>query len=260
MGRFRIFNHDVTVSSSDLNQRINGNEMMKYLRTKAPSKKDSNVIVDYNKLEVVYFKSYQEFINATRSYLKNNPNCYQCADTPSSIVDGKNSEICYDELYKHIKDCTLDYCNQCEKILKMNDCLEGMFPYGHFNNENPEPVFSFPAKVKIDECGEKKKCPQYVYCKCPPNMTQKCCYYDELFPSQFSQVNLIKDPSNPGKSSCPERTIKNSIHAYSVFPRIKAMRKKQMNQPKLGTSIKKPRTITKYNKELRKYETIELSI
>ena len=38
MGRFRIFNQNPAVSSSDLNQRIKGNEMMRYLREKDPEK------------------------------------------------------------------------------------------------------------------------------------------------------------------------------------------------------------------------------
>ena len=99
MGRFRVFNHGNTVSSSDLNQRLKGNEMMKYLRQKAPDKLDNNVIVDYSKSEVVYFKTYQEFINATRSYLRNNPDCFKCADTPSNMTQGLHSELCYCLLY-----------------------------------------------------------------------------------------------------------------------------------------------------------------
>ena len=58
MGRFRVFNHGTTVASSDLNQRKKGNEMMKYLREKAPDKEDQGVVVDYSKLEIIYFKSF----------------------------------------------------------------------------------------------------------------------------------------------------------------------------------------------------------
>ena len=45
MGRFRVFNHRTTVSSSDLNQRLKGNEMMKYLRDKAPQKQDNAIMI-----------------------------------------------------------------------------------------------------------------------------------------------------------------------------------------------------------------------
>ena len=175
MGRFRVFNHGNTVSSSDLNQRLKGNEMMKYLRQKAPDKLDNNVIVDYSKSEVVYFKTYQEFINATRSYLRNNPDCFKCADTPSNMTQGLHSELCYDELYGHVRDCSLDYCNKCERILKTNDCLEGLFPYGHFNNNKQPDTFVFPTKIKIDNCAEKPKCGKYVYCKCPTTITRPPC-------------------------------------------------------------------------------------
>tara|TARA_X000001036_G_scaffold439750_1_gene492096 strand:+ start:1101 stop:1880 length:780 start_codon:yes stop_codon:yes gene_type:complete len=259
MGRFRVFNHGATVSSSDLNQRKKGSEMMKYLRGKAPEKEDQGVIVDYSKLEVVYFKSYQEFMNTTRNYLKHNPYCFECADVPSSLIDGLESELCYDELYAHVRDCTLDYCNQCEKILKTNDCLEGLFPYGHYNNNDKPDTFMFPTKIKLDECGEKKTCPKYVYCKCPPKMNEKCCYYEELFPSQFKHVNVVKHPSKKENKHCENKVVTKNINEFSIFPRFTRLPKK-ISQPKTTIPLKKPRTITKYNKELRRYEEIELSI
>ena len=259
MGRFRVFNHQTTVSSSDLNQRLKGNEMMKYLRDKAPQKKDNSIIVDYSKAEVVYFNNYQEFINATRSYLRNNPHCFECADVPSNMVEGLHSELCYDELYAHVRDCTLDYCNKCERILKTKDCLEGLFPYGHYNNNKNPDTFEFPIKVKIDECAKKPECRKYVYCKCPNTMTKNCCVYEELFPSQFKQVNLIRNSSNK-KVSCSKNTITKSINAFSIFPRFKMQPKKHFYQSKKNVDIKKPRTITKYNKELRRYEDVELSV
>ena len=260
MGRFRVFNHGNTVSSSDLNQRLKGNEMMKYLRQKAPDKLDNNVIVDYSKSEVVYFKTYQEFINATRSYLRNNPDCFKCADTPSNMTQGLHSELCYDELYGHVRDCSLDYCNKCEQILKSNDCLDGMFPYGHYNNNSKTDTLSFPSKVKIDSCGEKPSCPKYVYCKCPEKMNDKCCVYEERFPSQFKTVSIIKNPSNTRKPSCANSIVQKNINAFSIFPRIKVQPKKHFYQPKTTINIKKARTITKYNKELRRYEDVELSL
>lgn len=260
MGRFRVFNHGNTVSSSDLNQRKKGNEMMKYLREKAPEKEDQGVIVDYSNLEIVYFKSYQEFMNATRSYLNNNPNCFTCADVPSSLTDGLESELCYDELYAHVRDCTLDYCNKCEKILKTDDCLEGLFPYGHFNNNNnSSETFSFPAKIKLDECGEKQACAKYVYCKCGPKMDDKCCYYEELYPSQFKKISQVRHPSISNKDNCGSDAVTKNINAFSIFPRIKASAKKQFHQ-KTNPNVKQPRKITKYNKVLRRYEEIEIGV
>ena len=260
MGRFRVFNHQNTVSSSELNQRLKGNEMMKYLRDKSPQKEDNNTIVDYSKLEVVYFNSYQQFINATKSYLRNNPDCFECADVPSNMIEGLKSELCYDELYAHVRDCTLDYCNKCERILKTNDCLEGLFPYGHFNNNKQPDTFVFPTKIKIDNCAEKPKCGKYVYCKCPTTMNKECCVYEELFPSQFKQVNILRNPSNSKKPSCSNSTITKSINAFSIFPRFKLQPKKHFYQPKTTVDIKKPRRITKYNRELRRYEDVELSV
>ena len=90
-------------------------------------------------------------------------------------------------------------------------------------------------------------------------MTKKCCVYEELFPSQFKQVNLIRNSSNK-KVSCSKNTITKSINAFSIFPRLKMQPKKHFYQPKTGVDIKKPRTITKYNKELRRYEDVELSV
>ena len=56
MGRFRVFNHQNTVSSSELNQRLKGNEMMKYLRDKSPQKEDNNTIVTgIKKINAVLF-------------------------------------------------------------------------------------------------------------------------------------------------------------------------------------------------------------
>ena len=119
MGRFRVFSKKETLSSSDLNQRKNGDEMMKYLRSKAPKKLDNNVIVNYHNLEVIYFKSYQAFMNATKSYYDHLSCCYECGDTPVKLEDGVHSEICYDELYQHIKDCDKNDCKECDKILRI---------------------------------------------------------------------------------------------------------------------------------------------
>ena len=192
-------------------------------------------------------------IRDSRSYLKNNPNCFNCAEVPSSLVQGLESELCYDELYAHVRDCTLEYCNKCEKILKTNDCLEGLFPYGHFNtNKASSDTFSFPAKIKLDECGEKQACAKYVYCKCASNTKDNCCYYEELFPSQFKNVNLVRHPSKKENNHCGNNAVTKNINAFSIFPRITRAPKK-FYQQKTNMSVKKPRTITKYNKELTPY-------
>ncbi len=251
MGRFRVFNQNPAVCSSDLNQRIKGNEMMRYLREKDPEKLDDNLVVDYNNAEVVYFNSYQEFINATKSYLRNNPDCFKCADVPLNIIDGINSELCYDELYSHLKGCMLDYCNKCEKILKINECSEGLFPYGHFNNNTKVDTFMFPAKVKIDVCDTKQPCQRYVYCKCPPTMEKKCCIYELTYPNQHKKVSVVSNRSN--------NYMEPNINSFSIFPRFKENRKNYLYENK-KSHMKKPRIIKKYNKELRRYENIETGI
>ena len=144
--------------------------------------------------------------------------------------------------------------------MKTNDCLEGLFPYGHFNtNKASSDTFSFPAKIKLDECGEKQACAKYVYCKCASNTKDNCCYYEELFPSQFKNVSQIRHPSIANKDNCGNALVRKNINAFSIFPRIKEVAKKQYHQ-KRNPNIKQPRKITKYNKKLRRYEEIELSV
>lgn len=259
MGRFRVFNENYVISSSDLNQRKNGNEMMRYLREKDPHKLDNNLVVDYNNADIVYFNSYQEFINATKSYLRNNPDCFKCADVPLNIVDGIQSELCYDELYAHVKGCVIDHCNKCEKILKINKCSEGLFPYGHFNNNKKVETFMFPTKVKIDVCDTKKPCQKYIYCKCPPKMDTKCCRYELSFPNQHKHVSTIRYPSMEHKKDYIDNRINENITTFSIFPRFKETRKNYLYKNK-QSHIKKPRILRKYNKELQRYEDIELGI
>ena len=252
MGRFRVFNQNPVISSSDLNQRKKGNEMMRYLREKDPYKLDNNVVVNYNNAEIVYFNSYQEFINAAKSYLRNNPNCFKCADVPLNIIDGIHSEISYDELYSHVKGCTLEHCNKCEKILKIKDCTQGLYPYGHFNNNNKADIFMFPAKVKIDVCQNKVPCQKYVYCKCPDNMNINCCNYDISYPNQHNHVSVQSTQSS-------DTEINHSINSFSVYPKINEISNTTIFDNKTYT-VKTPRVLTKYNKELGRYEEIKLGV
>ena len=61
------------------------------------------------------------------------------------------------------------------------------------------------------------------------------------------------------KDNCGPAAVTKNINAFSIFPRIKQVAKKQYHQ-KHNPNIKQPRKITKYNKKLRRYEEIELSV
>ena len=54
--------------------------------------------------------------------------------------------------------------------------------------------------------------------------------------------------------------IFQNVPDFSIFPRFHQSVSKSYYTPKTSVPVKKPRTITKYNKELKRYEDIELSI
>ena len=252
MGRFRTFNNNVSISSSDLNEKKKGNELIKYMRIKDVLKLDDSFVLNYNNNEVVQYKTYQEFLITAKAYLRQHYNCDNCADIPKTIKESKYSELCYDDLYTHVHGCIVDNCQKCEKTLKFDNCVNHLYPYGKYNNSQPNGQFAFPVKVILDSCNDKKKCANYVYCKCPDTMDKDCCYYNEIYPGQDKEIKNIRLPTN--------KQTHNASQDYAIFPRIPNKRDdiEYINQLDNVNKLKKTRTIKKYNKKLRKYEIIEL--
>lgn len=252
MGRFRAFNENVSITSSDLNEKKKGNELIKYMRMKNEFKLDDCFVLNYNTNEVVQYKSYQDYLLTAKAYLRQNSNCDKCADVPKSIKESKYSELCYDDMYRHVHGCIVNHCQDCEKTLKIDNCVNHLYPYGKFNNSQPNGQFAFPVKVVLDSCNDKKECAKYVYCKCPDTMHKHCCYYKEVYPTQHKEKINVRLPSN--------KEPHDSSQDYAIFPRIPNKRNDMDCIKKIDSvnKFKKSRTIQKYNKKLRKYEIIEL--
>jgi hypothetical protein len=145
-----------------------------------------------NAKKIYNYTSYETLINLSKIASSLNPDCRECADVPTNLLNGLQSEICYNELYE--SECTkLESedrwcgCARCLKIPIINDCYDKtgiLFPYGRFNNSNKSPEIKIHSLKNIScECVEKLECSEYILCQCSPLVENcECCKYTTTMP------------------------------------------------------------------------------
>ena len=201
MGRFRtISNQRETQNSSEFNKKRSGLARLKYARSIIDTdKKTNNFSLCCNR--IVTFQDYNSLIDLHKIQASVEPNCYECADVPVTLHNGLESEICYNEYFKTINELKNHPC-KCINLHKINLCKEEkgkMFPYGHFNNNNPSLHYNLHRKLILC-CQERKPCPVYIFCKCPPDTQDcKCCDYSVTFPFQDKFLHYTVSGCNDAK-------------------------------------------------------------
>ena len=179
------------------------------------------------------FKNYKMMINLLITQATLNKKCYTCLDVPSTLDNGLTSEI---NLQNLDKCCIPNDVNFCD-VLK-----NSLYPYGNFNNNNPNINYSLKRKLTLI-CDEKKLCPTYIYCKCKEcNVNCKCCDYTVVFPYKNTFLSYkVSGCNNPelynllnNRGNNPNLTYekylerlnqekhieKNSIYLYSKYNHI----------------------------------------
>ena len=202
-------------NSSDFNSyysNINTLSLLKFARSHHSSHNNSfNPLFSLNQCDInpslkniVYYKSYDTLINLSKISSLLNPSSSSCADVPLNLINGLQSEVCYNELYE--TDCTklnpenkFCGCARCLKIPIINNCHEKtgkMYPYGRFNNSIKNPAIKINSLKCINsECEEKLKCPTYIMCKCSTyNKNCDCCKFTTTTP--FDEESNIKYTDN----------------------------------------------------------------
>jgi hypothetical protein len=171
------------LNTSTNNNNINPNFLMNECPSTTPKCKSKKI---YN------YTSYETLINLSKIASSLNPDCRECADVPSDLLNGLQSELCYKEIYE--PKCTrLESdnrwcgCARCLKIPIINNCSEKtgkLFPYARFNNSNKSPAIEIHSLKNIScECVEKLECPEYILCQCSPLVQNcECCKYTTTMP------------------------------------------------------------------------------
>lgn len=179
-------------------------------------KKDKYKEICQPAIYIAVFENYSSMIDLLLEQATLDDKCYNCADVPITLNNALTSEFCFDDYFDSISKLTPHPC-KCLPIKSVDICkLENyvLYPYGHFNNNNPDVNKALKRKLILN-CSKKDPCPTYVYCKCPPNETNcKCCDYTVTFPFKDTFVsyvvsgchgaklyNLINNPgNNPNKT------------------------------------------------------------
>jgi hypothetical protein len=153
-----------------------------------------------NAKKIYNYNSYETLINLSKIASTLNPNCRECADVPTNLLNGLQSELCYNEVYE--SECTKlesedrwNGCARCLKIPIMNNCLDKtgiLFPYGRFNNAHKSPAIEIHSLRNIScECVENLECPFYVLCQCSSNVENcESCKYTTTTPFD-EKTNVI---------------------------------------------------------------------
>jgi len=211
MGRYRTFANDEQKDFNQYYDKINGKTIYKYARTHSseynnyinpnflmnncPSTTDMNE--DTTRKGILIYKDYKTLINLSKTASYLNPACNVCADVPTQLNDGLQSEICYDKLYRTYND---NPCSNGKKIAIIDICKEKSgisYPYGVFNNNKKNPPIQIHSIKDLQPCQDNLRCKSYQYCKCPPWMDCKLCKYKVVTPiDENSNITYIEDNYN----------------------------------------------------------------
>lgn len=164
--------------SSDYNNYINPN----FLMNNCPSTTAMDTDEDTTRKSIVKYKDYETLINLSKTASYLNPACNACADVPTQLNDGLQSEICYDTLYKTY---TVHPCSGKTKIAIIDVCKEKSgvaYPYGVFNNNKKNPPIQIHSVIDLHPCQEHLRCKSYKFCKCPPWLDCKFCNFKVVTP------------------------------------------------------------------------------
>jgi hypothetical protein len=165
---------------------------------------------------IAFFNNYNMMINLLKEQASLDNNCYKCKSVPITLDEALASEFEYNNNFKILnsinnhpcKSSILKYEEQCKLFSKK------LYPYGEFNNNNPDINISLRRKLLLN-CDNKKPCPTKIYCKCSSKDNNcNCCEYIVTFPfkdtflsytvSKYTNeylYNLIKNPGkNPNKN------------------------------------------------------------
>lgn len=196
-------------SFSDLYSKKNALTNYQYARSASTAQNNSKNIAfstcpAFHK-SIFWYKSHGTRINLSKISAFLDPNCSDCADVPVNLLNGIQSEVCYNELYEpgctklSAEDDRYCGCARCLKIPIINSCAEKtgkMFPYGRFNNSIKNPAIQIQALKNIDiYCQETLECQSYIMCQCSPyNKNCECCKFSTTTP--FDANSNIKYVEN----------------------------------------------------------------
>ena len=170
---------------------------------------------------IATFNNYNSMINLLLEQATLDNQCFSCPDVPITLNNALTSEFCFDDYFNSISKLTPHPC-KCLPIRDIDICqLEShkLYPYGHFNNNNPNVNKALRRRLILN-CNKKEPCPTYIYCKCPPDQINcKCCDYTVSFPFKGTFVNYVVSGckgkelwtlvNNPGNN--PNKTYSNYL-------------------------------------------------
>ena len=95
MGRFRVFNNkDNTTTSSEYNKQKEGIAILKDLRSKNTSDQLEDFSINFCDGTIIYYKSYDIFINTVKIYNSVNPICENCDNSKNYLKFPSKIKIC----------------------------------------------------------------------------------------------------------------------------------------------------------------------
>lgn len=164
MGRFRTLAINNEINYNDLYNRKKGIALIENARDLKICNNPSYKI-NVNTHNFYNYSDFSTYYTIANTYSGVNTECIPCLDYPLNLVDGLNSEICYDEL---IDDEDLKHPCIKFNLYKVDECIEEgtLYPYAKYNNKNNWGRLSYlHAKINPMLC-EKLLCKKYKYCEC----------------------------------------------------------------------------------------------
>lgn len=230
MGRYRTFANDdpkdfnqyynklkgettykyARTHSSEYNNYINPNFVMNNCPSTSAMNAHADADADTTRKSIINYKNYQTLINLSKTASYLNPACNICADVPTQLNDGLQSEICYDTLYRTYN---VNPCNGETKIAIVDICKEKSgiaYPYGLFNNNKKNPPIQIHSIKDLHPCQEHLRCKSYKYCKCPSWLDCKFCNYKVVTPIS-EKINITYTTDN-----CSDQKETNELQNDNV--------------------------------------------
>jgi hypothetical protein len=194
MGRYRVFSKcPAPLCYTEYYEKKDSTTILKFARSIVHTDKKTDNFkmccercspLESSDCYISVFQNYASLIKLLKREAELDKNCNSCADIPLTMLNGLESEICFDEFYETIDNFDENNC-KCLNVRSVNNCIEKLgklYPYGHFNNNCKSPNISLKRKLFL-KCHEKKPCPTYVFCKCRPDAAScKCCDYNVVYP------------------------------------------------------------------------------
>lgn len=163
--------------------------------------------IDQPAFYIAIFENYTTMIDLLLQQAYLDKECSKCSDVPMTLHNGLTSEFCFDDYFKSVTRLSKHPC-KCLPIRDINICqLESqkLYPYGHFNNNNPNINKGLRRRLVLN-CSKQELCPTYVYCKCPPDeINCKCCDYTVTFPFKDTFISYVV-------SGCQDKELYNLMN------------------------------------------------